>query len=72
MIQKTITLVLVLMLVLTLVGCAAPSQKEGVSAGGPTADEEVTEDVDEVDTLTEDLDTSDLDTLDQDLEDITW
>lgn len=71
MIKKTLALILVLMMISVIVGCAkAPAEVKRI--GEPTAAEEVSEDVDEVDTLTEDLDTSDLDDIDQDLDDITW
>ena len=72
MIQKTIALILVLMLVLIVVGCGTPDDTEIKKVGEATASEEVSQDVDEVDALTEDLDTSELDELNQDLDEINW
>ncbi|MFC1801400.1 sporulation protein YjcZ [Nanoarchaeota archaeon] len=70
MTKKTIALILVLMIVLVIVGCTGvqktPTQSD------QTAEEDVAEDVNEVDSLSEDLDTSELDELDQDLDDISW
>ncbi len=69
--KKTITLVMLLLVVLTITGC----QKTETRTSPETIPKESTEldkDIQNIDTINEELNSSDLDNLEQDLQNVNW
>ena len=65
MVKKILAILLVLSLVV-IVACAPPAEETYSNEAA------VSEDVDEITSIEQDLDTSSMDDLDQDLSEITW
>lgn len=67
--KKLLAVTLILLLVF-VAGCVKPS--EAPAAPEAAVDTAISEDVSNVDTLSDDLSTSELDNLDKDLAEVTW
>jgi len=69
--NKIIAIVLLALVVLTLSGCTKEITQPTTT---PTTSEstELDNDIENIDTVSEDINTSDLEGLDQDLEDVNW
>ncbi|MCK4589698.1 MAG: hypothetical protein KAT77_04585 [Nanoarchaeota archaeon] len=71
--MKKLFAVLLILVLVGLVACMPPAEMlDQEETGTEAAADEVSEDLDAVLTVEEDLDTSSMDTLDQDLAEITW
>ena len=67
--RKIIAIVFLILILVLLVGCQAKTQ---VEADDTTIKTEVSSDVEEIDTLDDDMDISELDDLESDLDDLDW